>query len=94
MMNHNDYLYLGTVVLIIIMFMYMYLTDVETDSYELEIARSLEMKRNKRKEQILQERLVTDECPIQDLTSPESCFVKSGKQCKWSIAADRCNLII
>jgi hypothetical protein len=53
----------------------------------------IERKMNQRNYQLNQARLNTTPCPIPDLIGPKECYVDSQQQCKWSVEAERCNLI-
>jgi hypothetical protein len=87
------YLYIGIIFIIIVYGLYNYLDTIEKHNNELRRIEILEKKMNQRNYQINQARLNTQPCHIPDLNTPKECYIDSRQECKWSVEADRCNIV-
>ncbi len=69
------------------------MTMNEKHENELKRVSIIEKKIKQKKFIIEQARMHSTPCDTPDLLTPKECYIDSNYQCKWSIEADRCNLI-
>ena len=91
-MNYR-YIYIILVIMVLVYGLYLYMEIQEKHNNEIKRIEILEKKLNQKKYNIENARLNSTECPIPELNSPKECYNDSNYSCKWSVEAERCNLI-
>lgn len=91
-MNYK-HIYIILVLILLVYLLYTYMDIQDKHNYELKRIEVLQKKLNQKKNEVENARANTTECPIPELNSPKECYIDSNYNCKWSIEADRCNLI-
>ena len=95
-MNYKIFLFVILILLIILLIYgiteYIKINDNHDD--ELKRIEILENKKKLYNYYQIQARVNSTECIIPSLNTPKECYINSNYKCKWSVLADRCNLIM
>lgn len=85
------YIILGLIIAIWTIYLYI---SHRNDYYdEMRRIQYIEDQIQKDKQRIDYYRSITKPCPVNNLTNPRDCYIKSNYNCKWDLKAERCNKI-